>query len=63
VGANATRTIPIVMGVTGDPARTGFVASLARPGGSITGLSNIAPEIVGKQLALIRKKRDQRPET
>ena len=46
----ATVTIPIVMGNEGDPVGSGFVESLARPGGNITGLSNFAPEISGKQL-------------
>ncbi len=51
----ATRTIPIVMAVVVDPVATGLVASLARPGGNITGLSMIAPELVGKQLELLRE--------
>lgn len=41
---DATSTVPIVMGVSGDPVGAGFVASLARPGGNITGLSILAPE-------------------
>src|SRR5262245_6872750 len=40
----ATATIPIVMVVDSDPVRSGFIASLARPGGNITGLSTLAPE-------------------
>ena len=44
----ATVTIPIVMTQDGDPVGNGFVASLARPGGNITGLSTLAPEISGK---------------
>src|SRR5262245_5497625 len=44
----ATRTIPIVMTGTSDPVGTGFVASLARPGGNITGLSLLSPELSGK---------------
>ena len=51
----ATSTIPIVMGFDIDPVGNGFVASLARPGGNITGLSNIAPEISGKQLELLKE--------
>ena len=51
----ATRTIPIVMAVSADPAESGFVASLARPGGNITGLASIAPELVGKQLELLKE--------
>jgi putative ABC transport system substrate-binding protein len=41
-------TIPIVMGFDNDPVGAGFVASLARPGGNITGLSTVSPEISGK---------------
>ena len=51
----ATRTIPIVMTGTSDPVGTGFVASLARPGGNITGLSLLSPELSGKRLALLRE--------
>jgi ABC-type uncharacterized transport system substrate-binding protein len=51
----ATKAIPIVMLSVGDPVATGFVASVARPGGNITGLANIAPELVGKQLQLLRE--------
>jgi len=50
-----TRTIPIVFAVAGDPVAVGFVASVARPGGNITGLSSIAPEVVGKQLELLKE--------
>jgi ABC-type uncharacterized transport system substrate-binding protein len=50
----ATVTIPIVMGNEGDPVGSGFVESLARPGGNITGLSNFAPEISGKQLEILK---------
>src|SRR5262245_5188158 len=50
----ATVTIPIVMGNEGDPVGSGFVASLARPGGNITGLSNYATEISGKQLEILK---------
>jgi putative ABC transport system substrate-binding protein len=52
---NATNTIPIVMAQDTDPVANGFVASLARPGGNITGLSNLAPEIGGKQLELLKE--------
>jgi ABC-type uncharacterized transport system substrate-binding protein len=52
---NATSTIPIVMGFAADPVGTGFVASLARPGGNITGLSGIMPELAGKRLELLRE--------
>src|SRR5262245_47582313 len=51
----ATATIPIVMTQDADPVGNGFVASLARPGGNITGLSNLAPEISGKQLELLKE--------
>jgi putative tryptophan/tyrosine transport system substrate-binding protein len=51
----ATTTIPIVMGGVIDPVTPGFVASLARPGGNITGLSIMAPELVGKQLEILRE--------
>jgi putative ABC transport system substrate-binding protein len=50
----ATVTIPIVMAWDGDPVGNGFVASLARPGGNMTGLSILAPEISGKQLELLK---------
>jgi putative ABC transport system substrate-binding protein len=50
----ATATIPIVMAADPDPVRSGFVASLARPGGSITGLSTLAPDLEAKQLELLR---------
>jgi putative tryptophan/tyrosine transport system substrate-binding protein len=52
---NATSTIPIVMAFAADPVGTGFVASLARPGGNITGLSGIMPELAGKRLELLRE--------
>jgi putative ABC transport system substrate-binding protein len=52
---NATTTIPIVMMGVGDPMRSGFVASLARPGGNITGMSNMMPELAGKRLDLLRE--------
>ena len=51
----ATTTIPIVMGNDGDPVGTGFVASLARPGGNITGLSALAPELSGKRLEILKE--------
>ena len=51
----ATSTIPIVMGFDDDPVGAGFVASLARPGGNITGLSTLAPEISGKQLEILKE--------
>jgi ABC-type uncharacterized transport system substrate-binding protein len=51
----ATATIPIVMAQDPDPVGNGFVASLAHPGGNITGLSTLAPEISGKQLQLLKE--------
>ena len=50
-----TSTIPIVMGQDTDPVGSGFVASLARPGGNITGLSALSPETTGKQLELLKE--------
>jgi putative tryptophan/tyrosine transport system substrate-binding protein len=51
----ATSAIPIVMTFDDDPVGSGFVTSLARPGGNITGLSTLAPEISGKQLELLKE--------
>ena len=51
----ATTTIPIVMIQAGDPVGSGFVASLARPGGNITGFSNFRPELSGKRLELLKE--------
>ena len=51
----ATTTIPIVMAQDSDPVGNGFVASLAQPGGNITGLSTLAPELNGKRLELLRE--------
>ena len=51
----ANSTIPIVMAQDGNPVASGFVASLARPGGNITGLSSLAPEISGKRLELLKE--------
>jgi len=51
----ATATIPIVMAFDVDPVGSGFAASLAHPGGNITGLSNLAPEIIGKQLGFLKE--------
>jgi ABC-type uncharacterized transport system substrate-binding protein len=50
-----TQTIPIVMANSTDPVGTGFVASLARPGGNITGHSSMSPELSGKRLELLRE--------
>ena len=51
----ATSTIPIVMTNDSDPVANGFIASLARPGGNITGLSTLAPELSGKRLEILRE--------
>jgi ABC-type uncharacterized transport system substrate-binding protein len=51
----ATSTIPIVMSFDNDPVGSGFVASLARPGGNITGLSALFPELSGKRLELLKE--------
>ena len=55
VAKEATVTIPIVMAWDTDPVGNGFVASLARPGGNITGLSTLSPEISRKQLELLNE--------
>src|SRR5262245_40833458 len=52
---NATQTIPIVIPTMLDPVGAGLVASLARPGGNITGLSVLAPELSGKRLELLKE--------
>jgi putative ABC transport system substrate-binding protein len=51
---DATRTIPIVMASAADPVGSGFVASLAHPGGSITGITGISAELAGKRIELLR---------
>jgi putative ABC transport system substrate-binding protein len=51
----ATGTIPIVMTNDSDPVETGFVESLARPGGNVTGLATLRPELSGKQLELLKE--------
>jgi len=53
--ANVTKTIPIVFVGVSDPVRTKLVASLARPGGNLTGLSLLAPELSGKRLELLKE--------
>ena len=52
---NATTTIPIVIAHSADPVQTGFVTSLARPGGNITGLSLIATELAPKRMEILRE--------
>lgn len=51
----ATRTIPIIMSAVGDPLGTGLVTSLARPGGNLTGTSNLSPPLVVKRLELLKE--------
>ena len=51
----ATRTIPIVMPLSSDPVGDGLVASLAHPGGNITGLSVMAPELGEKRIQLLKE--------
>ena len=51
----ATSTIPIVMAVSSYPDKIGLVESLARPGGNVTGLSNVGPELMGKKLELLKE--------
>jgi len=50
----ATRDIPIVCGSCGDPLENGLVASLARPGGNVTGLASQSAELIGKRVELLR---------
>jgi putative tryptophan/tyrosine transport system substrate-binding protein len=52
---DATKSIPVVMSGVVDPVATGLVASLGRPGGNVTGLSLMAPEIIGKQMQLLKE--------
>jgi putative ABC transport system substrate-binding protein len=52
---NATKQIPIVMSVVGDPVETGIVASLAKPGGNVTGLCMMSPALSGKRLELLKE--------
>ena len=51
----ATKTIPIAMTASADAVTQGLVASLARPGGNVTGLTNITPDLIGKQLELLKE--------
>jgi putative ABC transport system substrate-binding protein len=52
---NATRTIPIVFTSSGDPVAVGLIDSLARPGGNLTGFSNMTSELAGKRLELLKE--------
>ena len=56
---NASATTPIVMAQVNDPIMLGLVASLADPGGNITGISNLSPELSGKRLELIKVRRQE----
>jgi putative ABC transport system substrate-binding protein len=51
----ATRTVPIVIAISGDPVQAGLVANLARPGGDVTGVTSLSLELVGKRLQLIKE--------
>ena len=51
----ATKTVPLIMTVVGDPVAAGFVTSLARPGGNVTGLTQMSPELSGKRLELLKE--------
>src|SRR5881628_88505 len=52
---HATRTIPIVLAAAGDPVGTGLVMSLAKPGGNVTGLSNLSRDLTAKRLQLLKE--------
>lgn len=56
---NATQTIPVVFVAVADPVGSGFVESLARPGGNITGFTNLLPTITGKYLSILRELKSQ----
>jgi putative tryptophan/tyrosine transport system substrate-binding protein len=53
--AQVSKTIPVVVVVSGDPVADGLIDSLARPGGNITGLTNISPQLSGKRLELLKE--------
>jgi putative ABC transport system substrate-binding protein len=52
---NATTTIPVVMGASADPVEKGLVANLARPGGNVTGIAFMSPQLSGKRLELLKE--------
>ena len=51
----ATKTIPIVFPVTFDPVESGFLASLARPGGNLTGLTTVNPDVAAKRVSCLKR--------
>ena len=53
----ATKTIPIVIVTTSDPVEAGFMESLARPGGTMTGMTFFSPELAGKRVELLERSR------
>jgi putative ABC transport system substrate-binding protein len=53
--ANATKTIPIIMASPGDPVATGLIASISRPGGNVTGLTQMSTDLDGKRLQLLKE--------
>jgi putative ABC transport system substrate-binding protein len=55
VARKVSGTIPLVVGVSGDPVTAGFVGSLARPGGNLTGMTYLQPELAGKRLQLLKE--------
>jgi putative ABC transport system substrate-binding protein len=52
---DATKEIPIVMGIVGNPVATGFVSNLARPGGNVTGISNMSGDLASKRLEILKE--------
>ncbi len=55
IAKNATKTIPIVVTAVADPVGEGLVSSLARPGGNVTGLSNLSPDLSGKRIEILKE--------
>jgi ABC-type uncharacterized transport system substrate-binding protein len=55
IGMQTTKTIPIIFANVGDPVESGLVTNLARPGGNVTGLSSLGPELVSKRLELLKQ--------
>jgi putative ABC transport system substrate-binding protein len=50
----ATKQIPIIMSIVGDPVSTGFVTSMARPTGNVTGVSNMSADLASKRMSLLK---------